>query len=57
MSLTHLSLADDLMIFAKADAHSISIIKDMLDEFCNASGLCPNLNKSITFFGNVPAQY
>ncbi|GJZ39109.1 RNA-directed DNA polymerase, eukaryota, reverse transcriptase zinc-binding domain protein [Tanacetum coccineum] len=56
VSLSHLYFANDLMIFSKADKNSVSIIKSAIGEFNNASGLKPNINKSIIFFGNVPGH-
>nr|GEY71149.1 integrase, catalytic region, zinc finger, CCHC-type, peptidase aspartic, catalytic [Tanacetum cinerariifolium] len=38
------------------EKNSVSIIKSAIDEFRNASGLKPNINKSIVFFGNVPGH-
>nr|GFB74026.1 hypothetical protein [Tanacetum cinerariifolium] len=53
LKLTHLSFADDLMVFAKADVHSVLILSKALKEFSGVSGLVPNLSKSLVFFGNV----
>nr|GFA58358.1 hypothetical protein [Tanacetum cinerariifolium] len=50
---THLSFTDDLMVFAKADVHSVLILSKALKEFSGVSGLVPNLLKSSVFFGNV----
>nr|GEY26818.1 hypothetical protein [Tanacetum cinerariifolium] len=55
VSLTQLCFADDLMIFAKADSHSMSLIRAAFDEFSEASGLKANINKSMVFFCNVPS--
>ncbi|GJW47602.1 putative reverse transcriptase domain-containing protein [Tanacetum coccineum] len=54
LKLTHLSFADDLMVFSKADVHSVMILSKALKEFSGVSGLVPNLDKSSVFFGNVP---
>ncbi|GJT77731.1 putative RNA-directed DNA polymerase [Tanacetum coccineum] len=54
LKLTHLSFADDLMVFSKADVHSVEILSNALKEFSGVSGLVPNLDKSSVFFGNVP---
>ncbi|XP_071714532.1 uncharacterized protein [Rutidosis leptorrhynchoides] len=35
---------------------SIKVIKDVLEEFGQVSGLLPNVSKSMIFFGNVPAH-
>ncbi|GJR13403.1 putative RNA-directed DNA polymerase [Tanacetum coccineum] len=56
VKLTHLCFADDLMIFSNGDVGSVSILKAALDEFGSVSRLVPNLDKSLVFFGNVPAQ-
>ncbi|GJW92195.1 RNA-directed DNA polymerase, eukaryota, reverse transcriptase zinc-binding domain protein [Tanacetum coccineum] len=53
LMLTHLCFADDLIILCHGDKNSISIIKEALEDFSVVSGLKPNLNKSIIFFGNV----
>ncbi|GJV27544.1 putative RNA-directed DNA polymerase [Tanacetum coccineum] len=54
VKLTHLCFADDLMLFSNGDADSVSILKNSLVEFSKVSGLVPNLDKSVAFFGNVP---
>ncbi|GJX80091.1 RNA-directed DNA polymerase, eukaryota, reverse transcriptase zinc-binding domain protein [Tanacetum coccineum] len=54
LKITHLSFADDLMIFSSADLHSVKILSKALSEFSGVSGLVPNLDKSSVFFGNVP---
>ncbi|GJT53331.1 RNA-directed DNA polymerase, eukaryota, reverse transcriptase zinc-binding domain protein [Tanacetum coccineum] len=56
VKLTHLCFADDLMIFSNGDVGSVSILKAALDEFSSVSGLVSYLDKSLVFFGNVPAQ-
>ncbi|GJX75707.1 RNA-directed DNA polymerase, eukaryota, reverse transcriptase zinc-binding domain protein [Tanacetum coccineum] len=56
VNLTHLSFADDLMIFSNGDVGSVNILKAALNEFSGVSGLFPNLEKSQVFFGNVPAH-
>nr|GFA02851.1 hypothetical protein [Tanacetum cinerariifolium] len=53
LKLTHMSFADDLMVFAKADVHSVMILSKALKEFSGVSGLVPNLSKSSVFFCNV----
>ncbi|GJT81127.1 RNA-directed DNA polymerase, eukaryota, reverse transcriptase zinc-binding domain protein [Tanacetum coccineum] len=53
LKLTHLSFADDLMVFSRADVHSVTILSKALMEFSGVSGLVPNLDKSSVFFGNV----
>ncbi|GJX99396.1 retrovirus-related pol polyprotein from transposon TNT 1-94, partial [Tanacetum coccineum] len=53
LELVNLCFADDLFLFAYGDVHSVSIIKEALDEFKVASGLVPSLPKSTAFFCNV----
>nr|GEV06485.1 hypothetical protein [Tanacetum cinerariifolium] len=53
LKLTHLSFADDLMVFAKVDVHSVMILTKALKEFSGVFGLVPNLSKSSVFVGNV----
>nr|GEX21888.1 RNA-directed DNA polymerase, eukaryota, reverse transcriptase zinc-binding domain protein [Tanacetum cinerariifolium] len=54
MKLVNLCFVDDLMIFCNKDTKSAGIIKEVLKEFSDASGLFPNLNKRIL---NTEAQY
>nr|GEX35131.1 hypothetical protein [Tanacetum cinerariifolium] len=54
LKITHLSFADDLMVFSKADVNSVKILSSALKEFSSVSGLVPNLDKRLIFFGNVP---
>nr|GEZ75199.1 RNA-directed DNA polymerase, eukaryota, reverse transcriptase zinc-binding domain protein [Tanacetum cinerariifolium] len=54
IKITHLSFADDLMVFSKADVNSVKILSSAMKEFSSVSGLVPNLDKSSIFFGNVP---
>ncbi|GKF31584.1 hypothetical protein Tco_0101382, partial [Tanacetum coccineum] len=49
LKLTHLSFADDLMGFSRADVHSVTIMSKALMEFSGVSGLVPNLDKSSIF--------
>ncbi len=53
--ITHLSFADDLMIFVAAGLVSINLIKDALDVFKMKSGLSVNQSKSEVFFAAVPS--
>ncbi|GJT55301.1 RNA-directed DNA polymerase, eukaryota, reverse transcriptase zinc-binding domain protein [Tanacetum coccineum] len=53
MQLTHLSFADDLLVLCHGDEVSVNVIKDALLEFSNCSGLKPNMEKSVVFFGSV----
>lgn len=49
----HLCFADDLVIFAKADAPSVSKIMVLLKNFGECSGLLANLQKSNLFIAGV----
>ncbi|GKC74471.1 putative reverse transcriptase domain, reverse transcriptase zinc-binding domain protein [Tanacetum coccineum] len=53
LDLINLCFADDLFLFAHGDVHSVSIIKEALDEFKDASGLNPSMPKSKAYFCNV----
>ncbi|GJZ72789.1 RNA-directed DNA polymerase, eukaryota, reverse transcriptase zinc-binding domain protein [Tanacetum coccineum] len=53
LKITHLCFADDLMVFCHGDTHSVSIVKESLNEFSRYSGLLPNLKKSTVFFGSI----
>ena len=54
LKITHLSFADDLMIFVAADLHSVQLVKDTLDEFKELFGLSVNHSKSEVFCAAVP---
>nr|GEU49764.1 retrotransposon Gag domain, retroviral aspartyl protease [Tanacetum cinerariifolium] len=54
LELINLCFADDLFLFARRDVVSVSVIKNALFEFKEASGLVPSLPKSPTYFCNVP---
>lgn len=53
LKLTHLSFADDLMIFASAQEQSLQGIKGVLQEFYHISDLQVNYAKSEIFCCNV----
>ncbi|GKE47930.1 putative reverse transcriptase domain, reverse transcriptase zinc-binding domain protein, partial [Tanacetum coccineum] len=53
LDLINLCFADDLFLFAYGDVQSVSVIRDGLEEFKNASGLTPSLPKSTAYFCNV----
>ena len=50
LQITHLSFADDLLLFSAADLPSIRIIQLALEKFREISGLALNPNKSEIFF-------
>nr|GEX29514.1 hypothetical protein [Tanacetum cinerariifolium] len=54
LELLNLCFADDLFLFARGDVDSVSVIKNALFEFKEASGLVPSLPKSTAYFCNVP---
>ncbi|KAA0026071.1 uncharacterized protein E6C27_scaffold581G00620 [Cucumis melo var. makuwa] len=53
VKLTHLTFADDLMIFCAADELSIRFIRDCLQKFGELSGLFANPRKSSIFVAGV----
>ncbi|GKE06123.1 putative RNA-directed DNA polymerase, eukaryota, reverse transcriptase zinc-binding domain protein [Tanacetum coccineum] len=53
LKITHLCFADDLMLFCHGDSKSVFVLKNLLNEFGNVSGLFPSFPKSTVFFGNV----
>ncbi|XP_074314554.1 uncharacterized protein LOC141649770 [Silene latifolia] len=53
IKLTHLIFADDLMIFIRGDAPSVSAISDTLQKFALLSGLHANTEKTSIYFGGV----
>ena len=54
LKITHLSLADDLLIFTAANLPIINLVKEGLKEFKVASGLDINPSKSEVFFSAMP---
>ncbi|XP_021719185.1 uncharacterized protein LOC110686883 [Chenopodium quinoa] len=53
MGLTHLMFADDLLLFSRADAQSVSLLFQAFSKFSEASGLSANLDKSEVYFGGL----
>ncbi|GJY23686.1 uncharacterized protein Tco_0397344 [Tanacetum coccineum] len=51
--IINVCFADDLFLFAYANADFVQVICDALEEFKNCSGLVPSLPKSTVFFSNV----
>ncbi|KAL4588964.1 hypothetical protein LXL04_001865 [Taraxacum kok-saghyz] len=51
--LTHLCFADDLLIFSHGSIRAIQVVKDTLQEFQAVSGLVPNPQKSLIFYGKM----
>ena len=55
LAFLRLMFADDLILFAKADLKNNTIIKDVLDSFCEIFGQKVSLSKSRVYFSpNVP---
>jgi len=52
-NITHLSFADDLMLFCHADLDSIMVLKSSLDKFSTLSGLTINLAKSSLYLSGI----
>ena len=50
LKLTHLSFADDLMLFSKGNVNSISILYEGLDHFAQSSGVYANSSKYAIYF-------
>lgn len=50
---THLMFADDLLLFARADAISMQLLVTAFQEFSQASGLFANQHKSDAYFGGI----
>ncbi|XP_059629623.1 uncharacterized protein LOC132272506 [Cornus florida] len=53
LKITHLSYADDLLLFRHGDTTSVSVIKSAMDYFSTMSGLDINTSKSTIFFSGV----
>ena len=49
-SFSHLFFADDLVLFAKANAKNCSAIREVLDTFCRCSGQTVSGTKSRVYF-------
>ncbi|GJR50539.1 RNA-directed DNA polymerase, eukaryota, reverse transcriptase zinc-binding domain protein [Tanacetum coccineum] len=56
LKITHLSFADDLLVFSPRDVKSIKVIKSALESFSEVSGLYPNLGKSTIFYGSMKSR-
>uniref|UniRef100_A0A803PTQ2 Reverse transcriptase domain-containing protein n=1 Tax=Cannabis sativa TaxID=3483 RepID=A0A803PTQ2_CANSA len=53
LKLVSLCFADDLIILSKGTRHSLHVVKTVLDEFSNTTGLAINSQKSHIYFGGV----
>ncbi|XP_019241332.1 PREDICTED: uncharacterized protein LOC109221313 [Nicotiana attenuata] len=56
LGITHLSFADDLLLFAKGNLSSITALHKCFSQFSEASGLQANLGKSCVYFGGVKGE-
>ncbi|KAH0768980.1 hypothetical protein KY290_012961 [Solanum tuberosum] len=54
--ITHLSFADDLIMFSRGDMKSVAALQECFMQFSNASGLKANLGKSCAYFRGMQAQ-
>ncbi|XP_062085830.1 uncharacterized protein LOC133791939 [Humulus lupulus] len=55
LKLINLCFADDVILFCKGSVAAISVLKDSLKKFSEASGLSINSKKSQVYFGGVAA--
>ncbi|XP_060217115.1 uncharacterized protein LOC132644545 [Lycium barbarum] len=53
LGITHLSFADDLLLFARGDAASVACIHECFNQFSAAFGLEANMEKSSIYFGGI----
>lgn len=53
LKLTHLCFVDHLLLLCHADVNFVTMVKNTLMEFSQASGFLPNMGKSTAFFHNV----
>lgn len=51
--LTHLTIADDLMLFCKGNIKSIHRMMEAIDYFSVVSGLLANMDKSHIFLAGI----
>lgn len=56
LNITHLTFADDILLFCHGDAHSVDLLMLSLLEFSHCSGLRPNASKSQFFTANVDSH-
>lgn len=53
MRLTHIAYADDLLLFARGDIQSVSLVMDCLNEFGDMAGLRVNQIKSRIYMASM----
>lgn len=56
LKLTHLSFADDLLLFSRGDRESIQHLYEKFEIFTKASGPRANMSKSSIYFGGVRSE-
>ena len=56
LNVTHLTFADDILLFSHGDNRSIDLLMMGLQEFSSCSGLQPNAAKSNYFHANVDPE-
>nr|XP_009631241.1 uncharacterized protein LOC104121050 [Nicotiana tomentosiformis]XP_016498566.1 PREDICTED: uncharacterized protein LOC107817282 [Nicotiana tabacum] len=56
LDLTHLSFAYDLLLFARGDVASVTLLHDRFNIFLAVSGLKANLAKSFIYYGGVSLE-
>src|ERR1044072_7513866 len=49
IGISHLFFADDALLFCQANKNQMQLISNTLSDFCNASGVKVNLDKSRMF--------
>ncbi|XP_020266617.1 uncharacterized protein LOC109842117 [Asparagus officinalis] len=53
LKITHLTFADDLLLFSKADMNSITRLYSCFQEFCQVSGLEANASKCSVYLSGI----
>ncbi|CAK8578548.1 unnamed protein product [Lathyrus sativus] len=53
LSITHLTFADDILLFSRGDTRSVEIMMEAICNFTKATGLMLNATKSRIYFGGV----
>lgn len=57
LQITHLTFADDVMLFCRGERRSIDLLLEGVADFAAISGLCTNNSKSTCFFANVDRTF
>lgn len=53
LKITHLTFANDLLLFSKGNLQSVSALLEAFEMFCQSSGLTANRQKSEIYFAGV----